>query len=67
MKLSIAYSVSVAFAIATAGCTADVEPTDDSVRVGAEVPKVEIGERSPDLDIRTDDDVDVDTPAPGDN
>jgi hypothetical protein len=43
-----------------------VETTDDSVKMEAEVPKVEIGEETPDLDPRTDDDVDVDTPLPGD-
>lgn len=48
------------------GCTAEVEPTEDSVRIGAEIPKVEIGDEKPDLDISTDDDVDIDTPAPGD-
>ena len=54
------------FALATLGCTGDVETTDDSVKVEAEVPKVEIGHKAPDLDPRTDDDVDIDTPAPGD-
>jgi hypothetical protein len=48
------------------GCTGDVETTDDSVKMEAEVPKVEIGDESPDLDVTTDDDVDIDTPAPGD-
>ena len=54
-------------ALMTAGCTADVETTDDSTRVQTDLPKVEVGERTPDLDPRTDDDIDVDTPAPGDN
>jgi hypothetical protein len=49
-----------------AGCSADVETTDDSVKVEAELPKVEVGDKAPDLDPRTDDDVDIDTPAPGD-
>ncbi|HEX6962703.1 MAG TPA: hypothetical protein VF175_12600 [Lacipirellula sp.] len=48
------------------GCTADVQTTDDSVKVEAEIPKVEVGDETPDLDPSTDDDVDVDTPAPGD-
>lgn len=57
----------VAFAAITAlGCSGDVQTTDDSVKLEAEIPKVEIGEKTPDLDPGTDDDVDVDTPAPGD-
>jgi hypothetical protein len=64
MKSPIAYSLSVAFAIATAGCMAKVEPTDDSVRVEAELPKVEVSQQQPDLNPRTDDDIDIDTPAP---
>lgn len=51
----------------TAGCSAKVESTDDSVKLEAELPKVEVGEKAPDLDPRTDDDVDIDTPAPGDS
>jgi len=53
-------------AVGPIGCTADVETTDDSVKVEAEGPKVEVGEETPDLDPRTDDDVDVDTPLSGD-
>jgi hypothetical protein len=56
----------VAAALAISGCTANVESTEDSVRVGAEGPKIERGEKPLDLDPRTDDDLDVDTPAPGD-
>ena len=59
-------SVAVALALCSSGCTGNVETTDDSVKMEAEVPKVEIGEETPDLDPRTDDDVDVDTPLPGD-
>jgi hypothetical protein len=51
----------------TAGCSAKVETTDDSVKLEAELPKVEVGEKTPDLDPSTDDDVDIDTPAPGDS
>jgi hypothetical protein len=54
-------------AIVMSGCTGSVETTDDSTRVETDLPKVEVGDRKPDLDPRTDDDVDVDTPAPGDN
>jgi hypothetical protein len=49
------------------GCSGNVETTDDSTRVEADLPKVEVGDRTPDLDPSTDDDVDIDTPAPGDN
>jgi hypothetical protein len=48
------------------GCSANVETTDDSHKIEAEVPKVEVGDQPIDLDPRTDDDVDIDTPAPGD-
>ena len=48
------------------GCTADVKETDDSTKIEVETPKVEIGDAPVDLDPRTDDDIDVDTPAPGD-
>ena len=44
------------------GCRAEVEPTDNSVKVEAELPKVEI-KKTPDLDPRTDDDVDIKTPT----
>jgi hypothetical protein len=52
--------------IGPTGCTGDVETTDDAVRMETEVPKVETGPAPVDLDPRTDDDVDVDTPRPGD-
>jgi len=48
------------------GCTADVQTTDDSNRVTVETPKVETSGQKPDLDHTTDDDVDIDTPLPGD-
>ena len=56
----------VTLAVVALGCTADVKPTDDSIKFEADLPKIEVGEESPDLDPRTDDDVDVDTPLPGD-
>jgi hypothetical protein len=31
-----------------------------------ETPKVEVGDKAPDLDPTTDDDIDIDTPAAGD-
>ena len=40
--------------------------TDDSTKIEAEGPKIEVGDKPVDLDPSTDDDVDVDTPAPGD-
>jgi hypothetical protein len=49
-----------------AGCSGDVTTTDDSTKMEAEVPKVETGEEPADLDPSTDDDIDVDTPLPGD-
>jgi hypothetical protein len=48
------------------GCRAKVETTEDSTKVEAEGPKVEIGDKPVDLDPKTDSDVDIDTPAPGD-
>jgi hypothetical protein len=57
----------ILMAAALAGCSGNVETTDDSTRIETEVPKVEVGDRKPDLDPGTDDDIDVDTPAPGDN
>lgn len=53
-------------AIAAIGCSGKISTTDDSTKVEMEGPKVEVGDETPDLDPRTDDDVDVDTPAPGD-
>jgi hypothetical protein len=55
-----------AILVVALGCTGNVETTDDSTKIEAEVPKVEVGDETPDLDPRTDDDVDIDTPAPGD-
>ena len=52
--------------MAALGCTADVSTTDDSTKIEVETPKVEVGDETPDLDPTTDDDVDIDTPAPGD-
>jgi hypothetical protein len=49
------------------GCSTKVETTEDSTRVEAEGPKIEVGDQPVDLDPSTDADVDVDTPAPGDN
>jgi hypothetical protein len=53
-------------AIAAFGCSGKVSTTDDSTRIEAEGPKLEVGDEAPDLDPTTDDDVDIDTPAPGD-
>ena len=55
-----------ALLMASLGCTAGVDTTDDSVKMEAEVPKVELGDETPYLDPTTDDDVDIDTPAAGD-
>jgi hypothetical protein len=63
MKLQLALFWPVILGTAIS-CTGNVETTDDSTKI--EVPKVEVGDEAPDLDPRTDDDVDIDTPAPGD-
>lgn len=65
MKLQLAILCPAILSLAI-GCTGNVETTDDSTKIEAEVPKVEIGDETPDLDPRTDDDVDIDTPVPGD-
>jgi hypothetical protein len=53
-------------ALGIAGCTAEVQSTDDSQRVTVETPKVEVGDAPVDINPATDEDVDVDTPLPGD-
>jgi hypothetical protein len=67
MMKKVASTLLLFSSIVISGCTGSVETTDDSTRVETDLPKVEVGDRKPDLDPRTDDDVDVDTPAPGDN
>jgi hypothetical protein len=52
--------------VAIGGCRTEVQTTEDSTRVEAEGPKVEVGDKPVDLDPSTDADVDVDTPKPGD-
>lgn len=46
------------------GCRAEVKPSNDSTKVEIEVPKVEV-KKTPDLDPRTDHDVDIKTPTSG--
>jgi hypothetical protein len=53
--------------LGVAGCTGRVATTEDSTRIEGEVPKIEVGDAPVDMDPRTDADIDVDTPAPGDN
>jgi hypothetical protein len=53
-------------ALVSQGCTGDVKTTEDSVRLEADLPKVEVGDQPVDLDPRTDGDVDIDTPKKGD-
>jgi PBP1b-binding outer membrane lipoprotein LpoB len=67
MTKKVASALLLFSAIVISGCTGNVETTDDSTRVETDLPKVEVGDRKPDLDPSTDDDIDVDTPAPGDN
>jgi hypothetical protein len=66
MKLLSAI-VWLAILLAGVGCTGNIETTDDSTKIETEVPKVEVGAETLDLDPRTDDDIDIDTPLPGDN
>jgi hypothetical protein len=66
MKAVTRYLTSFLTAGVLLGCTANVETTEDSTKVEAEVPKLEVGDEPVDLDPSTDDDIDVDTPAPGD-
>ena len=66
MKNGMTWFLSLLMAAASIGCTADVETTDDSHKIEVEVPKVEVGDEPVDLDPQTDEDVDIDTPAPGD-
>jgi hypothetical protein len=56
------FLVALLMALSLVGCRADVKPTENSTKVEVEVPKVEV-KRTPDLDPRTDDDVDIKTPA----
>jgi hypothetical protein len=56
----------VVSSLAAAGCSQRAETTEDSNKIETEVPKVELGNEPIDLDVRTDEDVDIDTPAPGD-
>jgi hypothetical protein len=56
----------LALAIGAVGCTGDVQTTDDSLHIEADLPKVETGSKSLDLNPKTDEDVDIDTPLPGD-
>ncbi len=57
--------ICLALAASLAACSAEVQTTGDSVKLEAELPKIEV-KGTPDLDPRTDHDVDVDTPKPGD-
>lgn len=66
MKYYLAVFLSLVISVATTGCRTEVETTDDSVKIETELPKLEIGDEPVDLDPTTDEDVDIDTPAPGD-
>jgi hypothetical protein len=66
MKMPASRDLLLCAVIAVAGCAAEVQTTDDANRVMVETPKVETGDQPVDLDPSTDDDVDVDTPLPGD-
>jgi hypothetical protein len=66
MKFATPHVAALAIAAGMLGCSAEVKTTDDSTKVEVEGPKLEVGDKPVDLDPSTDDDVDVDTPAPGD-
>jgi hypothetical protein len=66
MKLLPRMPLSVAIIAAISGCTADVETTEDGTKIEIEAPQVEVGDEPVNLDPRTDEDIDIDTPAPGD-
>jgi hypothetical protein len=66
MNLRAIALILLAVAFPAIGCTGDVQTTDDSVHMEADLPKVEVGEDDVDLDPGTDTDVDIDTPRPGD-
>ena len=66
MTKHIRLIAALAAAVGVMGCRAEVQTTDDSHKIEIEAPKVEVGDEPVDLDPRTDDDVDIDTPAPGD-
>ena len=66
MRVFLVYASLMLSGILISGCTADVQTTEDSNRVTVEMPKVETSGQQPDLDPTTDDDVDIDTPLPGD-
>jgi hypothetical protein len=66
MKYAFSCVAALTIAGGLLGCSADVKSTDDSTKVEVEGPKLEVGDQPADLDPSTDDDVDIDTPAPGD-
>ena len=66
MKYASSCLASFVIAVCALGCSSSVETTEDSTKLEVEVPKIEVGEAPLDLDPSTDDDVDIDTPAPGD-
>jgi hypothetical protein len=66
MKYGKLLAILIAIGAPNYGCSSKVETTDDSHKIEVEVPKLEVGDQPIDADPRTDGDVDVDTPAPGD-
>jgi hypothetical protein len=66
MKNGMIWLLMTLSAVIVAGCRTEVETTEDSHKVEVAVPKVEVGDAPVDLDPKTDKDVDVDTPSPGD-
>ena len=60
MKTTLAILIAALLSVSP-GCSAKVESGPDSVKVEAELPKVEVN-KLPDLNPKTDDDVDIKTP-----
>lgn len=66
MSTCILVIACIGISVATFGCSGEVSTTDDSTRVQLEGPKVETGDKPLDLNPKTDDDLDIDTPLAGD-
>lgn len=56
----------LALALTTFGCTKDNDATQGTINPEPSLPRVEVGDQPIDMDPKTDGDVDIDTPKPGD-
>ncbi len=66
MKFRTTGFLLMAMALGTLGCAQDADTTTPPATGEPSAPRIELGEEDVDLDPSTDDDVDIDTPAPGD-